>query len=106
MIDRSLLDGILHRLVDNGTLPMASAIVLRHGEEVFRGFCGMADVKKNIPVTDDTIYRIFSMTKVTTAVAMMQLYERGLFKLSDPVSAYRSDHRYRFRFRLLRHHPL
>ncbi len=43
------------------------------------------DRERGTQVRDDTIWRIFSMTKPITGVALMTLYERGLFQLSDPV---------------------
>ncbi|MBQ6239998.1 MAG: beta-lactamase family protein [Firmicutes bacterium] len=87
-MNTALLDGILQRMVDDGALPMASAIVLRHGEEIYRGYTGLADLEQKKPVQDDTIYRLYSMTKVITATAMMQLFEQGKFKMTDPVQEY------------------
>ena len=43
------------------------------------------DLEREKPVEDDTIFRIYSMTKPITSIALMQLYERGLFQLNDPV---------------------
>ena len=83
-MNTKLLDGILQRMIDDGSLPMASAIVLRHGEEIYRGFTGLADLEQKKPVQDDTIYRLYSMTKVITAVAVMQLFEQGRFRMTDP----------------------
>ncbi len=82
------MDDALKRLVDTGALPMASGIVLRHGEEIYRGYYGLSDIEQKKAVSDDTIYRIFSMTKVTTVAAMMQLFEQGKFRMTDPVEEY------------------
>ncbi len=49
---------------------------------------GLMDRERNKPVNEDTIWRIYSMTKPITSVALMQLYERGLFLLTDPVDRY------------------
>ena len=46
------------------------------------------DRERNIPMADDTIFRIYSMTKPIASVALMQLYERGMFQLLDPVHRY------------------
>ncbi|HAN44372.1 MAG TPA: serine hydrolase, partial [Ruminococcaceae bacterium] len=82
------IDNALKNLVDENKLPMASGIVLRNGEEVYRGYYGYCDIDNKIPLKDDTIFRVFSMTKVITAVAMMKLFEQGKFGMDDPVYEY------------------
>lgn len=60
--------------------------VARHGSVgYFRNF-GSMDLERGKPVADDTIWRIYSMTKPITGVALMSLYEKGHFQLGDPVS--------------------
>jgi len=49
---------------------------------------GVMDIDEARPVTDDVIFRIASMTKLITSVAVMTLYEEGLFQLEDPASKY------------------
>ncbi|MGB5932513.1 MAG: serine hydrolase domain-containing protein, partial [Anaerolineae bacterium] len=49
---------------------------------------GMMDLEAAKPMQLDTIFRIYSMTKSITSVALMMLYERGLFHLTDPVTKY------------------
>ncbi len=58
------------------------------GKLVHRHMNGWADIENKIPIKEDTLYRMFSMTKPITCVAMMQLYEQGKFLLTDPVSKY------------------
>lgn len=58
------------------------------GTLVHRHIHGLADRENGIPIQENTLYRMFSMTKPITCVAMMQLYEQGRFLLTDPVSAY------------------
>ena len=58
------------------------------GGEVYRRMEGYADREANRPIARDTIYRMFSMTKPITCAAALQLYERGKFLLTDPVSRY------------------
>jgi CubicO group peptidase (beta-lactamase class C family) len=53
----------------------------------FRSF-GCRDLERALPVTEDTIWRIYSMTKPITGVALMSLYERGTFQLTDPVTRF------------------
>ena len=62
--------------------------VARHGHIAYNKTFGMMDIERNRPTRDDTIYRIYSMTKPITSVALMTLYEQGYFQLNDPVSRY------------------
>lgn len=66
----------------------ASALIARHGKVAYRRAVGYADVDAGKAFDDDTIARIFSMTKPITTVAAMMLYERGSFQLDDPVAKY------------------
>jgi CubicO group peptidase (beta-lactamase class C family) len=61
-------------------------LVSRHGKVVMYENLGLANVEKNIPVTDETLFRIYSMTKPVMGVAMMMLYEEGQYSLADPLS--------------------
>lgn len=68
-----------------GKLAGAQVAVVRDGVVgYFRSF-GLRDRERNLPVTDDTIWRLYSMTKPITGVAIMTLYERGHFQLDDAV---------------------
>jgi CubicO group peptidase (beta-lactamase class C family) len=80
------LDRRLARWVDEGQLPGFLVTVARHGELVHVGRYGHRDVEAGLPVTDDTRWRIYSMTKPVTSVAAMSLYEEGAFELTDPIS--------------------
>lgn len=80
------LDGVLHRYVDDGKLPGVQTVVSRHGEVVHRDCYGWRDVDAGRAVEPDTIYRIYSMTKPITSVALMMLYEEGHFLLENPVA--------------------
>lgn len=80
------LDAVLHRYVDDGKVPGVQTLVSRRGELVHRDLYGWTDVEARTPVAEDTLYRAYSMTKPITSVALMQLYEEGLFLLEDPVA--------------------
>lgn len=82
------LDTLLDTYVAKKRLPGWSLLVSRHGDTVHRSWGGLRDIEAGLPVTDDTIYRIYSMSKPITSVAAMMLYEQGAFELTDPVSAY------------------
>ena len=69
-----------------GSCPGFLVTVSRHGQLVHVGKSGHRDVENGLPVTDDTRWRIYSMTKPVTSVAAMMLYEEGAFELSDPIS--------------------
>ena len=62
--------------------------VARHGHLAYFKSFGQMDLARGKPTADDTIYRIYSMTKPITSVALMTLYEKGYFQLNDPVSRY------------------
>jgi CubicO group peptidase (beta-lactamase class C family) len=71
--------------VADGRLPGWLATVARSGQLVWSGSGGHRDKEANLPVTDDTIWRIYSMTKPLTSIAVMMLYEEGRFDLLDDV---------------------
>ena len=66
---------------------LAAGVVRDGGLEWFMGH-GVADVGSKTPVTKDTVFRIGSITKTFTAIAVMQLYERGLVDLDAPANDY------------------
>jgi CubicO group peptidase (beta-lactamase class C family) len=74
--------------VAQGKIPGAILLIQQHGKPVYHQFFGVRDVATKLPMTDDTIFRLFSMTKPITSVVAMQLIEEGKFKLDDPVAKY------------------
>jgi CubicO group peptidase (beta-lactamase class C family) len=76
------------RYIQPGKLPGALTLVARRGEVAYVKAQGLMDVERNKPVCRDTVFRIYSMTKPITSIAMMQLYEQGRFLLDDPVQKY------------------
>ncbi len=71
--------------IDTGRIAGCQVTVARHGSVGYFRSLGSMDLERDKPVADDTIWRIYSMTKPITGVALMSLYERGLFQLGDPV---------------------
>ncbi len=63
--------------IDNGRFPGTHTLVYRRGKVVHSALQGLADVERNVPVKDDTIFRIYSMSKPITSVAFMMLVEEG-----------------------------
>ena len=84
----SRIDTHFARYVADGRLPGWLLTVRRHGRLVHVARCGSRDLEADLPVTDDTLWRIYSMTKPVTSVAAMILYEEGKLTLTDPVSAF------------------
>jgi CubicO group peptidase (beta-lactamase class C family) len=82
------LDAVLHRYVDEGRLPGISLQVTRHGEVVHRDVYGFADVAARTPLAEDSIFRIYSMTKPVVSLAAMMLVEEGAFLLDNAVSRF------------------
>ncbi|MCY4637109.1 MAG: serine hydrolase [Acidobacteria bacterium] len=82
------LDAGLQAMVDDGRLAGTVALLARHGKIAFVDVAGVQDIESGRPMARDSIFRIFSMTKPITGVAMMMLYEEGKWRLNDPVSRY------------------
>jgi CubicO group peptidase (beta-lactamase class C family) len=82
------IDNYLKRIVDEEEVAGVGALILRHGEEAYRKSFGFRDREQRVPMTDDTIYRIYSMSKTFTIVTAMTLYEKGLFKIHDPIGEF------------------
>jgi CubicO group peptidase (beta-lactamase class C family) len=82
------LHALMQQVVDQKQLPGAVTLLARHGKVVDYRTYGMRDVASGAPMTRDTIFRAFSMTKPVTGVAMMLLYEQGKWLPSDPISKY------------------
>ncbi|WP_218048684.1 serine hydrolase domain-containing protein [Curvivirga aplysinae] len=78
----------MHRYIDAGKLAGATTIVTRKGQLAYANSIGKKDIDTNQNWDFETILRFYSMTKPITSVAMMQLYEKGLFHLDDPVEQY------------------
>ncbi len=78
----------LDRYVEPGKITGCQIAVSRGGRLAYWRSLGLVDRERGRSVEDDTIWRIYSMTKPITSVALMQLYERGLFQLDDPVHRY------------------
>jgi CubicO group peptidase (beta-lactamase class C family) len=76
------------RYIDAGRFPGTQLVVYRRGNVVHSAVQGFADLERNAPLKDDTIFRIYSMTKPITSVAFMMLVEEGRVALDEPVHKY------------------
>lgn len=81
------IDRILHSAVDDGIVPGVAAMVAGPSDVHYCGTFGKANVSIEAPVTRDTIYKVSSWTKAITTTALMQLVERGLIKIDQPVAS-------------------
>ena len=68
---------VMNSYIANGEMAGGSLLVRKNDEIVFDGKWGYADMEKQIPITDNTVFRMASMTKVVTAVAIMKLVNWG-----------------------------
>lgn len=82
------IETYLNDLVTFGTPPGISLVVVKNGKMVYSHGFGLADGPNNVPATPDSVYHWWSMTKIPTAIAIIQLQEQGLLNLDDPVVDY------------------
>ncbi len=74
--------------VDEGLLPGALTLIWRRGRVVHRSMVGSSDLARGTKMRPDAIFRLYSMTKPVTAVALLMLMEQGLIALDDPVKRF------------------
>ncbi len=86
MVKLERITDMLKSQVDSGTVKGAAACVLKNGQPIYKGWYGMADEARGIEWSEDTILRLYSMTKPVTAAAAMILFDRGQLDLQDKVS--------------------
>lgn len=82
------LEAYLNELVASGSPPVLSVIVVKDGEVVYHNAFGYADAPRKVKTTPETVYHWWSMTKIPTAVAIMQLQEQGKLNIDDEVTTY------------------
>ena len=86
--DQAELETALNAMVGRGTLPGLSIAVLKDQNLVYQAEFGWADEPAQMAVTPETVYHWWSLTKMATAFAVLQLHDAGRFNLDDPVDAY------------------
>jgi len=84
----SRIDTVMNKYVANQKIPGLVALVMRNGKPVYYKSFGKMDMESNKDMPKDAMFRIASMTKAITSVALMTLYEEGNFLLTDPVSKF------------------
>jgi CubicO group peptidase (beta-lactamase class C family) len=83
-----ITDHLNRAYIEPGKIAGCQVAVARHGHLAYQKSFGRMDIERNKPMAEDTIFRIYSMTKPITSIALMQLFEQGWFQLDDPVSRY------------------
>ncbi len=84
----AVLDAGIQAEIDKGTVAGIVVAVARHGTLVHDKAYGLADIEARKPMREDSLFRLYSMTKAVASVALLQLYEQGRFQLSDPLEMY------------------
>jgi len=82
------IDKLIQKYVDHHELAGIAVTVARKGKTIYQEMFGMMDIEQQKPMRLDAIYRIASMSKPITSVALMMLYEEGYFHLNTPVSKF------------------
>lgn len=81
-------DHLRTRYLEPGKIAGCQVLVARHGHVAHRSSLGTSDRERGVPVADDTIWRLYSMTKPITGVALLSLYEQARCRLVDPIDRY------------------
>ena len=84
----SRIDNMLNKAIDSKEIPGAVALVKRNGKTVYQKSFGIANPDNNRVISENDIFRIASMTKAITSLAVLMLWEEGKFFLDDPISKY------------------
>ncbi|MDO5981262.1 serine hydrolase [Flavivirga spongiicola] len=82
------IDDYVSTLIKADEIPGLAIAVIQNGEIIHRKNYGLANLAHSIPVTDSTLFRVYSTSKIVTSVAIFQLIEIGKLTLDDPISKY------------------
>ena len=102
-----IFDEYLAKYLEIKNVPSISAGLLESGEIIWNSSIGNSDIENNVPTSTSSLYRIASISKPITAVAVLQLWERGLLNLDTDVRTYLPnfpDKKYKFTIRQLLNH--
>jgi CubicO group peptidase (beta-lactamase class C family) len=101
MSDFNNLSALLETFCQKGP-PGCACALAREGKIIYEGYHGLANVENRTPLTEDTVFRLFSMTKLIVCTAALIQFERGKFLLNEPLYEYFPEYR---RHRLVRTLP-
>src|SRR5688500_3109406 len=80
-----ITEHLIRRYIEPRKIPGCQTLVARHGEVGYFSSLGSMELERGKPVVEDAIWRLYSMTKPITGVALMTLYEHGHFQLDDSI---------------------
>lgn len=92
-MDFSKLDSFLDLLVNEKGVPGVDCSIHMKGEEIYRHMAGYSDIATGRKMSEDDLFFMYSVTKVITCTAAMQLYEKGKFLLNDPLYEYLPEYK-------------
>lgn len=87
----AVISGLIQKCMTNAHIPGAQVAVVRHGQVAMLESYGLANIEHQAAVTDDSVFALNSITKVFTAVAILQLAEDGKLSLDDPIARHIDD---------------
>lgn len=91
---KEVLDQLLKHFTSIKGGPTGNALrVTQHGKVIYTGYCGKADIRTGREIDENTLYRMYSCSKVLTATALMLLLERGIVQLDDPVKEFLPEYK-------------
>ena len=82
------LDSVLNKIYSNDSIVGFSVTAVKGDSFVYNNSFGLRNVKQNLPVNNNTRFRIASISKTITTLTLMTLYDKGLFKFDDDISKY------------------
>lgn len=82
------IDNLIEFIMEKSHFPSISASIIKNDEIIWSKGYGYSDLENRTTATDNTIYKIASVTKTITGTALMQLYDKGFFELDDDVNYY------------------
>ena len=85
---REEIDFYLKKTIDFHNIPGLALAVIQNDEVIFKDYYGKASLENDLPVNENTLFRVFSATKLITTTGVFQLIERGQLQLDDTISKY------------------
>lgn len=83
-----LATAAMQKIIDDGIVPGNALMIGQNGKKIYEKYLGYENIEKSRPISENTLYRMYSLTKVVTVVAALQLWEQNSFSMDDPLSKY------------------
>ncbi|PIY08352.1 MAG: hypothetical protein COZ18_12730 [Flexibacter sp. CG_4_10_14_3_um_filter_32_15] len=88
--DKQAFDDFIAAQMSSQKIPAVGAIIFKDGQILHEGYYGKSNVEQNLPLENDHLFLIASISKTVTGVALLRLYDEGKFGLDDPINDYLS----------------